>query len=157
MKLNSFFSLLTLGILISCTTAQKAQPAPAPNPPGQAAVPAPGALTAPQKMPAFVTWDKKMVDLGKVKKGEKRTTFFEFTNTSGGDIQVDIVDACECTKVDFPRGVIKPGGKGRLDVVFDSTEKDAAETIGINVVFKQTDAAGNPRIEMVEYKFDLVK
>ena len=98
-----------------------------------------------------------MVDLGTVKKGEKRNTFFEFTNTSGADIQIDIVDACECTRVDFPRGVIVPGGKGRLDVVFDSTEKDAPETIGINIVFKQTDAAGNPRIETVEYKFDLEK
>lgn len=133
------FYLLTLGLLLSCTTAQKAQPAPGPA----------------ASMPAFVTWDKKMVDLGTVKKGEKRTLFFEFTNTSGADIQIDIVDACECTKVDFPRGMIAAGKKGRLDVTFDSTEKTAAETIGINVVFKQTDAAGNPKIEVVEYKFDI--
>jgi hypothetical protein len=140
MKLNSLFPLLILGILLSCTTAQKAQPAP---------------TQSPTPIPAFVKWDKKMLDLGKVKKGEKRSLFFEFTNTSGGDIQIDIVDACECTKVDFPRGVIKPGAKGRLDAIFDSTEKNAAETIGINVIFKQTDAAGNPRIETVEYKFEM--
>ena len=146
MKLNALFSLLTAGILLSCTTAQKAQPAPAA-----------GSLEVAAPMPAFVTWDKKMVDLGTVKKGEKRTLFFEFTNTSGIDIQVDIVDACECTKVEFPRGIITPGNKGRLDVTFDSTEKDAAETIGINVVFKQTDASGYPHIETVEYKFDLEK
>jgi hypothetical protein len=30
----------------------------------------------------FVSWDKKMLDLGKVPKGEKRTFFYEFTNTS---------------------------------------------------------------------------
>ena len=108
-------------------------------------------------MPAFVTWDKKMVDLGEVKKGEKRTLFFELTNTSGQEIQIDIVDACECTKVDFPRGIIAPGGKGRFDVVFDSTEKDADETIGITIVFRETDARGNPRIESVEYKFELIK
>ena len=155
MKLNSLFSLLTLGVLLSCSTAQKAQPAPVreaePAPVRAAATP--GALT----IPAFISWDKKMVDLGKVKKGEKRTLFFEFTNTSGADLQIDIVDACECTKVDFPRGVIKPGGKGRLDAIFDSKEKDASETIGINVIFKQTDASGNPRIETVEYKFEIAK
>ncbi|MBV6439055.1 MAG: DUF1573 domain-containing protein [Haliscomenobacteraceae bacterium CHB4] len=139
MKLNILFSLLTLGIFHSCTTAQTTQ------------------ITQTPQTPTFVTWDKKMVDLGTVKKGEKRTLFFEFTNTSGADIQIDIVDACECTKVDFPRGIIAPGGKGRLDAVFDSTEKDAPETIGINVVFKQTDAAGNPRIEVVEYKFEIEK
>ena len=141
MKLKLLFPLFALGIFLSCTTAQKAQPSPA-EPPAK---------------PTFVTWDKKMVDLGTVKKGEKRTLFFEFTNTSGADIQIDIVDACECTKVDFPRGVIAPGGKGRLDATFDSTEKDAPETIGINIVFRQTDAAGNPRIEMVEYKFEIEK
>ncbi len=98
-----------------------------------------------------------MVELGDVKKGEKRTTFFEFTNTSGADIQIDIVDACECTTVEFPRGVIMPGKKGRLDVTFDSKDKDAGETIGINVVFKNTDANGNPRIEVVNYHFNLLK
>jgi len=139
MKLKLLFLLPALGVLLSCATTQKAQPTSA----------------APPAKPAFVTWDKKMVDLGKVKKGEKRTLFFEFTNTSGADIQIDIVDACECTKVEFPRGIIKSGGKGRLDATFDSSSKDAAETIGINVVFKQTDAAGNPRIETVEYKFEM--
>ena len=83
--------------------------------------------------------------------------FYEFTNTSGQDIKIDIVDACECTKVDFPRGFIAPNGKGRLDVVFDSTEKDADETIGITIVFTNTDAAGNQIIESVEYNFTLLK
>lgn len=136
------FSWLLSAILLgACYTTQKA------------AVPAP---TTPQPT-AFVTWDKKMVDLGKVKKGDKRSLFFELTNTSGQEIQVDIVDACECTKVDFPRGPIAAGGKGRFDVVFDSTEKDADETIGITVVFREMDAAGNPRIESIEYSFQLEK
>lgn len=143
--LITFFSL---ALLLSCSR----QTAPAAA--AQTSTPAPPAAPA---ATAFVTWDKKMVDLGEVKKGEKRTTSFEFTNTSGADIQIDIVDACECTKVEFPRGIIPPGGKGRLGVTFDSTEKDASETIGINTVFKQNDAKGNPRIEVVEYKFDLKK
>ncbi len=145
MKLNFLFSILTLGIFLACNTPQKAQ------------TPQTTQTTQPQIPPPFITWDKKMVDLGKVKKGEHRTLFFELSNTSGQEIQIDIVDACECTKVDFPRGPIAPGAKGRLDVVFDSTEKDAPETIGINIVFRNTDAAGNPRIEVVEYKFDLEK
>lgn len=105
--------------------------------------------------PEFVTWDKKMQDLGKVKKGEKRTLFFEFTNVGNEDAQIEIVDACACTTVDFPRGPIAPGAKGRIDAIFDSTEKEAAETIGITVVFKNVKPDGNPRIEVVEYKFDL--
>jgi len=140
--LLTIFSFFTL---LSCHSAQTVQVV--------AAAPIPAAKAA----GTFVTWDKKMVDLGPVKKGETRSTFFEFTNTSGSDIQIDIVDACECTKVDFPRGVFPPGATGRLDVVFDSKDKDASETIGITVVFKQNDEKGNPRIESVEYKYALLK
>ncbi|MBK9336076.1 MAG: DUF1573 domain-containing protein [Lewinellaceae bacterium] len=96
-----------------------------------------------------------MVDFGLVKRGEKRSTTYEFTNTFGENIQIDIVDACTCTKVEFPRGVIEPGKKGRLDVTFDSTEKEKSETISINVIFKNTHANGVPRIEILEYKFEL--
>ena len=141
--MKNLLTILSFFSLLSCHTAQTTQ-AVAPAPP-------------PVKPAAFVTWDKKMVDLGQVKKGEKRTTFFEFTNTSAENIQIDIVDACECTRVDFPRGVFAPGQKGRLDVVFDSKDKDESETIGITVVFKQNDEKGNPRIESVEYKFELLK
>lgn len=107
--------------------------------------------------PAFVTWDKKKLELGKVTKGDKRSFYFEFTNTSQEVAQIEIVDACECTKVEFPRGPIQPGDKGKLDVIFDSTEKDSSETIGINVVFKNTGPDGYPRLELVEYNFELQK
>ncbi|MBK8967702.1 MAG: DUF1573 domain-containing protein [Saprospiraceae bacterium] len=108
-----------------------------------------------QPKPGFVTWDKKHIDLGQVKRGEKRSMVFEFTNTSAEPVQIDIVDACYCTTVDFPRGVIEKGGKGKLDVVFDSTEKDKSETISINIIFKNTHEGGIPRIETVEYSFSL--
>lgn len=104
---------------------------------------------------SFVVWDKKLINLGPVKRGESRMMFFEFTNTSGESVQIDLVDACECTRVDYPRRPIEPGQKGRLDVVFDSTEKDKAETIRITVVFKNTHPNGLPRIEVVEYQFEI--
>ncbi len=179
MRIKFLLPLLTLAVFLSCNTAQKAQTSPLPavalaKEGHQSPIPAvalakeghqspiPAVALAKEGhqspiLPPFVTWDKKMVDLGKVKKGEKRTLYFELTNTSGQDIQIEIVDACECTKVDYPRGTIAPGGKGHFDVIFDSTEKDASETIGITVVFKQSDAAGNPRIESVEYKYELDK
>lgn len=147
MRISHFLPLLTLTVLLACNTAQKAQTPPS--------VPPLPTKPPPAASATFVTWDKKMVDLGKVQKGEKRTLFFELTNTSGQEIQVDIVDACECTKVDFPRGTIAPGGKGRFDVVFDSSEKTASETIGITVVFRQNNLDGNPHIESLEYKFEM--
>lgn len=140
--LNKLLPFLTAVILLACNTVQKAQTS--------------ASALAPVKA-SFVTWDKKSIDLGSVKKGEKRELFFEFTNTSGQNIKIDIVDACECTRVEFPRGVIEPNGKGRLDVTFDSKDKDADETIGITIVFENKDKDGNPVIESVEYKFILLK
>ncbi len=145
---------LFLLVLIACSpTKTVSQPTAEAKP-----VPAATPVTPAAKVPApFVQWDKKTQDLGKVKRGEKRNLFFEFTNTSGEEIKIEIVDACECTKVEFPRRPIAPGGKGRLDVIFDSKDKEAAETIGINVVFSNVGPDGNPRIEVVEYQFDLEK
>lgn len=114
----------------------------------QATVPAP---------PSFVTWDAKMKDIGVVRKGEKRTLHFELTNTSDSVIQIDLVDACSCTTTDYPRGIIGVGEKARIEAVFDSSEKDQGETIDVNVLFRQTDTHGQPRLEVVRYKFELEK
>lgn len=143
----SFLFLLFFTVTISCRTAKIN---------GQSPVAEPIREEKTASTP-FVTWDKKMVELGAVKKGEKRTLFYEFTNTSGEKIQIDLVDACDCTTVDYSHSVIEPGQKSRLDVIFNSAEKDASETISINVIFKNTHPNGVPYIETVEYKYDLVK
>lgn len=135
--------IISIALLAACHATRQQPTAEAPEPE--------------IKIGGFVTWDTKFIELGKINKGEKRELKFAFTNTSGEPIQIDIVDACHCTTVDFPRGIIPPGGRAEFPAVFDSTEKDADETIGIYVYFKQQDAAGNPRIERVEYHFELVK
>jgi hypothetical protein len=138
-------AFLLLSVLSACraqqasTTVTVTKPVPAARP-----IPTP-----------FVTWDSKLIELGKVKKGEKRNLSFTLTNTSGADLQIDLVDACVCTTTDYPRGIIPPGGTARIDATFDSTEKEASETIDVNVVFKQNDAAGNARLEVVQYRFTL--
>lgn len=144
----------------ACHTSKETASSSTTAPPPPAATEVPNPAASPSTVPsapasAFVTWDKKHINLGAVKRGEKRTMFFEFTNTSGENVQIDLVDACECTKVDYPRRPIEPGQKGRLDVVFDSTEKEKAETIRITIVFKNTHANGLPRIELVEYQFEI--
>ncbi len=105
----------------------------------------------------WVTWDKKMIDFGPLKKGEKRTSFFELTNTTAETVQVDIIDHCDCTTADYPRGPIPVGEKRRIDFTFDSATKDSSETISIRLIWKQRDKHGNPRFDELNYKFELVK
>ena len=125
-------------LAIACTSAKKITP------------------TQP-KTADWVTWEKPFVELGQVKKGDKRTFLYDFTNTTSNDVQVEIIDACDCTTVEFPRGIIKPGEKGRFDIIFNSSEKDESETIEIRVIWKNKDAAGNPRFDVLKYHYDLLK
>lgn len=113
------------------------------------------AVAQPQPKPAFVTWDHKQIDLGTVKKGEIREMDFTLTNTSGEDIKIDLVDACECTTTDYPRGTIAPGKTATIHAVFDSAKKEESETISIRVIFLNTDEQGNPRVETVGYAYVL--
>jgi hypothetical protein len=145
--MKHYYLMLPLLTALACNAPAQIGPAPATAP----------ATTTPAKPAAFITWDKKLIDLGSVRQGEKRELFFEFTNTAGRDVRIDLVDACACTTTDYPRGTIKPGAKARIDATFDSTEKNASETIDVRVIFTENDEAGNPRVEVVQYKFELVK
>jgi len=105
-----------------------------------------------------MTFEKKFVDFGEVKKGEKRQTVFKFTNTGNAPLEIDLISACDCTTTDYPRLPVMPGESGEIDVVFDSTEKDESETIDIDIFLKNTDPeSGAPMIEMLQYKYELIK
>ena len=70
-----------------------------------------------------LTFEKENLQLGEVKKGEKRTFQYTFTNTGTETVEISIVSGCDCTTLDWTRGEIKTGQKGIIDVIFDSTEK----------------------------------
>jgi len=106
-----------------------------------------------------MSFDFDHVDFGMVKKGEKRETSYSFTNTGTEDIIIDLVTACECTELTYLAGeAIIPGEKGTIDVVFDSGEKDAAETITIDIILRNTNPKnGYPIVYQLTYDFDIEK
>ncbi len=104
-----------------------------------------------------IAFETRHIDLGAVKKGEKRTGQFVFRNTGNEDIVIELVSACECTTVDYPRKPIPPGAQGTIDFVFDSAEKDVAETIDIDLNLKNIDPkTGYPALEIISYTFDII-
>jgi peptidoglycan-associated lipoprotein len=106
-----------------------------------------------------LTFDKIIIDLGTVKKGEKREMSFGFTNTGNIPIEIELVTSCECTTLDWPQfKVFKPGEKGVINAVFDSKDKEIGETTDVEVILKQANPkTRTPMIYTVHYKFDLVK
>jgi len=102
-------------------------------------------------------FERRHHDFGKVKRGDKVTTQFSFTNKGTEDIEIELVSACECTTLDWPRKAVKPGEKAVIDVVFDSTEKEESETIEIDINLKNRDPkTGYPRLEILSYSYELV-
>ena len=110
-----------------------------------------------QKPAPQMSFGKKMIDLGKVKKGDKRSFSYTFKNTGNAPLQIDLISACDCTKTDYPRNKVKPGEEGVIKVVFDSTEKEESEVIDIDIFLTNEDAKGNPMMVTIQYKFELLK
>lgn len=102
-------------------------------------------------------FDTELIDLGKVKKGEKRSFKYNFVNAGSETMEFDIVSGCDCTKTDWPRNPVKPGQKGVIDVTFDSTEKEKSETVDVDIYLDNKDPkTGRSVFKRIKYKFELV-
>lgn len=106
----------------------------------------------------ILEFDYRKFNLGPVKKGQKREMSYTFTNRGKVPAQVMLIQACECTTTEHDNSKIyQPGESGTIEVIFDSTEKDADETITIDVFLEQVDKNDTPIVEVLEYSFKLIK
>jgi peptidoglycan-associated lipoprotein len=104
-----------------------------------------------------LTFEKEHHQLGDVLKGEKKTFKYNFENTGTEVIEIEIVSGCDCTTLDWTRGPIKVGEKGTIDVIFDSTEKEASETVDVDVYLKNINPkSDSPYLIVLDYTFNLV-
>lgn len=86
-----------------------------------------------------ITFDEGIVDIGNLTQGESHTLYFNFTNTGNQDLLIELVTACKCTELDWPRSPVAPGQKAKLKVVFDSSTIDVGETIKVVDIIANTD------------------
>jgi len=104
-----------------------------------------------------MTFTMPNIDIGTIKRGDKKDMEFHFTNTGTEDLKIEIVSGCECTTLDWPRSTIKPGESGIISALFDSTEKEKSETVDIDINLENLDPkSGYPMFERVTYTFELV-
>ena len=83
---------------------------------------------------------------------------YTFTNTGTETVEIAIVSGCDCTTLEWTRGEIKPGEKGVIDVIFDSTEKEASETVDVDMYLKNINPISDSQFLLVlDYTFELVR
>ncbi len=71
-----------------------------------------------------ITFDQDTFNFGTVVEGERVSHAFTFTNTGKNDLVVSkAIGSCGCTVPEWPKEPIRPGQKGKIDVVFNSDRR----------------------------------
>lgn len=92
------------------------------------------------EVPNFQSGDPELVfeeqfyDFGQIKKGQKPKHTFAFFNRGTAPLEIDMVSACECTELDWTRGLIYPGKKGHIYVEYDSSDRDGEQEVTMDVI-----------------------
>jgi hypothetical protein len=81
-----------------------------------------------------VRFDELKYDFGEINEGEKVYHTFTFTNTGDHPLLItNAVGSCGCTVPTYSREPIAPGGKGSIEVQFDSKGRDGLQNKNITV------------------------
>lgn len=74
---------------------------------------------------AYLSFDRKIHNLGKIERGMIATDTVRITNTGSEPLMILKVSAdCNCTTTDYTKDPIPPGGMGFISVEFDSKNKE---------------------------------
>ena len=104
-----------------------------------------------------INFETRLIQWGKVKRGDKVSGSFRFTNTGTENIVIELVSSCECTTVEHSFSPIIPGEISTIDFVFDSSQKEESGTTDVDVYLKNIDPkTGEGILEILQYSYELV-
>ncbi len=90
---------------------------------------------------AVIEFNKLEHNFGSIKAGEKVGCIFSFTNTGDADLILTAASAsCGCTVPRYEKKPVTPGGKGAIEVIFDSSGRSGLQT---KTVVVQSNAENN--------------
>lgn len=94
-----------------------------------------GAVNAAEKKEAKIKFEKSLHDFGNIKEDGGPVTYeFEFQNTGKAPLQIESARAeCGCTKPEYPREEIAPGGTGKIKVTYNPLGRPGGFTKVITV------------------------
>jgi len=83
-----------------------------------------------------ITYEVTRWDFRKVRQGTAKSKTIKFTNTGTADLIIEVVTACNCTELIYPKNVpIPPGEGGEITIRYDSsTEKLGKATKDVTIV-----------------------
>jgi hypothetical protein len=110
-----FISLLFVFFISACNEPAKPLETDLINNPKSA-----GESNKQQNTPA-IEFARLEYDFGRLIQGEKATYTFKYKNTGTADLILSKVStSCGCTASSFTTTPVKPGGEGKVEIVFDS-------------------------------------
>ena len=93
---------------------------------------------------------KDNIDLGTLVKGEKKEVEYHFTNTGDADLIIEVVTTCKCTDLKWPKEPVKPGEKGLMRAIYDTSSQKLGRTE------KTIDIIANTKHLVTEVKFSSI-
>ena len=87
-------------------------------------------------------------EFGDIKQGDKVEHTFDFENTGNEPLIIsNVLTTCGCTVPKWPREPIAPGGTGKIEVVFNSTNKSGVQNKVVTILSN----AGEGRTKVTLY------
>ena len=70
-----------------------------------------------------------------------------FTNTFDGPVAIEIVTACSCFELDWPRDTLQKGEKRTIDLTFFSANQTGEHTKTVDIILRNEDQRGYPVVK----------
>lgn len=84
---------------------------------------------------AVLVFDEYEHQFGKVAEGEKVSYQFRYENKGTAPLAIaSVTTTCGCTVPKYSTRPLSPGGKGTLEVIFDTSGRDGTQTKTITVI-----------------------
>lgn len=80
-------------------------------------------------------FEQETWDFGQIQDGEKISFAYQFTNVGDAELVIRAANgSCGCTVPEFPKDPIPPGGKGIINVTFDSNGKTGMQHKTVTII-----------------------
>jgi len=82
---------------------------------------------------------KDSIHIGTIEKGELKPVEYHFTNVGDADLIIEVVTACKCTNLEWPKEPIKPGEKGVISAIYDTSTQYLGENVKVIDIIANTE------------------